>query len=126
MVCVLLVDDDDDLRDDLAGILTDSGYHVLAVADGNAGLAKLSECPDLLITDLVMAGMEGIETIREIRRRKHQMPIIAMSGNAIYLNNSTRLGADTALLKPFTKKQLLAAVEGVLAGALIQPQADRR
>ncbi len=126
MVCVLLIDDDDDLRDDLAGILSDSGYRVLAVADGNAGLAKLSECPDLLITDLVMAGMEGIETIREIRRRAPGMPIIAMSGNAIYLNHSTRLGADTGLLKPFTKKQLLAAVEGVLADALIQPQADRR
>lgn len=111
MACILLIEDDDDLRTGLAGVLAGAGHDVVEASDGRAGIDALAhERPDLMITDLVMEGMEGIETIREVRRRRPGMPVVAISGNEFYLENSRRLGADMALLKPFTKEQLIAAV----------------
>ena len=66
-----------------------------------------AERPDMVVTDLVMDGGEGIESILTIRRSDPELPIVAMSGNPQYLHNSAQLGATYTLLKPFTIGQLL-------------------
>ncbi len=116
MMRILLVEDDEDLRFGLADVLTAAGHVVVEAPDGKEGLRLLEKRePDLLITDLVMQGMEGIETILEFRRRCPDLPIIAISGNALYLKNSQGLGADATLLKPIAKKTLIDTVAEVIA-----------
>jgi len=113
---VLIIEDDEDLRPMLAAVLRSEGFSVSEAADGAAGLASAAICtPDIVITDIVMEGMEGIAAIMALRRKLQGVPILAISGNALYLANSRKLGADTTLLKPFTRGALLDAVARLLA-----------
>ena len=86
-----------------------------AVAEGSAALKKsVARRPDLIISDIVMEGMEGIAAIMAFRKLLGTVPILAISGNALYLNNSEKLGADAGLLKPFTRKILMETVNRLL------------
>jgi DNA-binding response OmpR family regulator len=79
---------------------------------------------DLLITDLVMPGMHGVETIRRFRKEFPGVPIIAMSGNsnlANILDKAIRLGAVKTLQKPFQADELLALVRSLLPTAPVGP-----
>lgn len=117
MAYVLLLEDDEDLRFGLAGILTAAGHDVAEAWEGAAALKSASgRRPDLVVSDLVMDGMEGIATIIKFKKDFAGMPVLAISGNAMYLANSTRLGADAALLKPFTRDQFLTVI-GALLGS---------
>ena len=99
---------------------------MVMVAEGKIGLAysRVSKV-DLLITDLVMPGMEGMETIRRFRKEFAGVPIIAMSGKpnlGNVLDTAIRLGAVRTLAKPFQPAELLNLVRNVLNGS---PQTDR-
>ena len=88
---------------------------MVAVAEGSAALKKsVARRPDLIISDIVMEGMEGIAAIMAFRKLLGTVPILAISGNALYLNNSEKLGADAGLLKPFTRKILMETVNRLL------------
>lgn len=113
---VCIIDDDPSVREAVTAILTSAGYEVLEAADGEKGL-KIVETvrPDLVITDLVMPNREGIETIRESKKRFPEMPILAISasgrvGYADFLAHARKLGADACLAKPFGPDELLAQV----------------
>jgi len=81
MARILLIDDDAPVRRTLRKMLERQGYEVEEAPDGKAGLTLYQENPaDLIITDLIMPEMEGIETIMELRRRFPDVKIIAMSG----------------------------------------------
>ncbi len=113
---VLIIEDDEDLRPMLAAVLRSEGFSVSEAVDGAAGLATATmSAPDIVITDIVMEGMEGIAAIMALRRKLPGVPILAISGNVLYLDNSRKLGADTTLLKPFTRGALLDAVARLLA-----------
>jgi CheY-like chemotaxis protein len=115
MTHVLIIEDDDDLRSVLSGVLESAGYSVTEAEEGLAALKAASAAqPDIVITDIIMEGMEGIALIMALRKTLKDVPILAMSGNAMYLDNSEKLGANAALLKPFTRETLLDAVEGLL------------
>lgn len=115
MACVLLVEDDLDLRFSLAGILQRAGHHVLEADDGEQGLAKVTEKrPDLVISDMVMAGMEGISTVLALREKHKRLPILAISGNPLYLTNARKLGADASLLKPFNEQSFIEKINDLL------------
>lgn len=119
MARILLIDDDDALRGVIAQNLELAGHVVLQAGDGRQGVDLFHIAPvDLVLTDLVMPGKEGVETIIEMHREKPELPIIAMSGgmprSSMYLEIAAKLGARRALAKPFTPQELLSAIDQVL------------
>ncbi|MGJ3260015.1 MAG: response regulator [Rhodospirillales bacterium] len=115
MTRVLLIEDDEDLRFALAGALASSGYDVSEAVEGAGALeAAADRRPDVVVTDIVMDGMEGISAIMALRARFGDIPIVAISGNSLYLRNSEKLGADAALLKPFRREVLLETIDKLL------------
>ena len=83
MAKILLVDDDPAVRASLADMLSERGYDVAEATDGNDGLRALGrEAFDLVVLDILMPGREGIETIREIRKKWAALPVLAISGAA--------------------------------------------
>jgi PAS domain S-box-containing protein len=115
---VLLADDNADMRAYIARLLGPA-YEVNVVADGREALARIGENPpDLVLTDVMMAEMDGFELLRAIRSdaRTRALPVIVLSARA---SEDARLeglthGADDYLTKPFTARELLARVEGRL------------
>lgn len=120
MARILLIEDDDSLRKMLRLTLTKMGHAVAEARNGKEGMALHQSAPaDLVLTDLIMPEMEGLETIMKLRRTQPELKIIAMSGggrgNAIsYLQIAKRMGAARVLEKPFTEKDLAAAIQGTL------------
>lgn len=122
MESILLIDDDEALREALRLALERAGYSVVVARDGREGLRLFRRLPpDLVITDIVMEGQEGIETIQALRREAPGVKIIAMSGGGSrpgsggsYLDAARLLGAQQTLEKPFEIQHLLTAVRVVL------------
>lgn len=120
MANILVIDDELPMRRLLTRLLTAAGHTVHAAADGQVGIALFHEvAPELVITDIVMPEMEGIETIRELRRNGRPVPILAISGGTppVYLRAAAELGATAALPKPFAADALLSTVNELLAAA---------
>jgi CheY-like chemotaxis protein len=122
MIKVLLIDDDDGMRDMLRLMLQSLRLHVIEAANGVAGLALFrTHQPNLVITDIMMPEKDGIETMREIRMIDPQARIIAISGGAgdkypDVFALAKELGAADALEKPIRREQFLGTVSRVLSG----------
>lgn len=130
MHSVLVVDDEVDVRDAIKRVLDRAGYSVRLVENGAGALTELRTCPaDVVITDIIMPKINGVEAIDSIRKEFPSVRIIAISGggnfglaayqpNAIttsaYLAAAERAGAHMILTKPFESKDLIQAVEQVL------------
>jgi len=117
--CILVADDEPDVRDLIQEILQDSGFEVVTAGNGQQAMAHLESRPiDLLIVDLVMPGQEGLETIRMLRERQPAVKILAISGSgALYLRVARLMGAQKTMQKPFTVDALLEKVTALLDGA---------
>jgi DNA-binding response OmpR family regulator len=117
---ILVIDDDENIRMLLRAILEREGYQVLEAPDGNKGVQEFKKHPtDLVITDLIMPGKEGIETIRDLRREFPNVKIIAVSGGGrigpdSYLKMAKGIGALRTLSKPFDRLGLLHVVKEVM------------
>jgi CheY-like chemotaxis protein len=114
---VLVVDDDPQIRSLLRNVLGEAGYSVEEAHGGRQALDRVRQkMPDLLITDLIMPEMEGMETITRIRKAAPRLKIIAMSGcvDSLYLDTARMLGAHATFAKPLALDALLAAVSGLL------------
>jgi DNA-binding response OmpR family regulator len=117
---ILVIDDDPMVRKVVVRILLRGGHDVLYAADGDEGLLTFrDQTPDLVITDIIMPGKEGIETIREISSLSPGARIIAMSGgfrqsSFDVLHIAGQLGACKTIAKPFSAAELLALVEHCL------------
>ena len=120
MARILIIDDDDQLRHMLCQALEQAGYEAVEARDGQEGLEHFRATPtDLIITDILMPGREGLETIMELRRAVPGIKIIAISGggqtgNMTFLEVARYLGAQRAFQKPFELRELLNAVREVL------------
>lgn len=120
MAKILVIDDEDQVRTYLRKLLKRAGHHVIEAADGEKGLKLYQdESADVIITDLIMPGKEGLETIMAIRSKTPDAKIIAISGGGQamageYLNLAKGLGALHTLAKPFTQQKLLNTVKNVL------------
>jgi CheY-like chemotaxis protein len=118
---ILVVDDDEPVRETICSILATCSYEITEATDGKIAVQKYREHPfDLVITDLVMPGMEGIELIRELRSLDQNVKVIAISGGFLadsetYLKTARLLGAQYTLAKPFTMDELLSVVSVALA-----------
>ena len=110
---ILLVDEDRIMRNLLQIDLQEAGYRVLTAGDGCEAVSLVPQCPDLLITGLVMPGMDGLELIRHWRRTYPATKIIALfkTSGIHYLKVAQWLGADAALQKPIPPATLLEIVE---------------
>ncbi|MBT6094891.1 MAG: response regulator [Rhodospirillaceae bacterium] len=115
MADILLIEDDDLLREYLRDGLRDTNHCVREAASGEKGLALFGEAAaELVITDLVMDDGEGVSTILALRESCPETPIIAISGNPLYLDSALKLGANLGLLKPFTMSTMLDAITKAL------------
>lgn len=117
---ILIVDDNDDNRYNVAGFLERDGYEVGTAAEGGEALKAQAASPyDVVITDIFMPNKDGVETILAFRQKYPKTRIIAMSGGGgikvDYLALSLELGAHKILRKPFDVAALKAAVKEVLA-----------
>lgn len=119
MAHILVIDDDDALREVVTMALEQKGHRVTAAENGKVGMARFQAEPaDIVLTDVLMPEQEGVETIMQLRKNHPALRIIAMSGggprSAVYLQICARLGART-LAKPFTIADLDQAITAVLA-----------
>ena len=117
MARVLVVEDSAGLREIMSIGLRASGHDVAQAPDGRRALDLQREHPyEVVVTDLFMPEMDGIETIQTLRQEFPDIAIVAISGvptktGADFLEVAEKLGADRVLRKPFTIPELLAAVE---------------
>jgi CheY-like chemotaxis protein len=121
MAKILVIDDEPGILR-LAGLaLEAAGHAVVAYADGRGAIEHIErEPPDLLITDIFMPAMEGLETIRQARDLRPEMPIIAITGVVFedggdYLEVAEKFGAVATLRKPFLPTELVELVSRLLA-----------
>ena len=117
---ILVIDDEESVRFVVKEMLEFEGYEVTTAPNGKVGLQLFRKDPtDLILTDIFMPEMEGLETIRELHRDFPQLKIIAMSGGGesgmlSFLSFAKRFGALRTLRKPFSREELLATVRELL------------
>lgn len=109
---ILVIDDDTGLRSVLQTFLQVLGHSVVVAQDGEEGLRLFQEADyDLILTDLVMPGAEGIEVIMKIKEVKPETHIVAITGYDKYSDLASALNVDQVLYKPFTLDQVKASLD---------------
>ncbi len=132
MARVLVVDDEELMREAVRFALEQDGHEILEAENGQMALRLFEEKhPDVLITDLIMPQKEGIETIRVLRKRHPGAKILALSGRGgITLNanleRARQVGADAALLKPCNSDEIREAVRSLISNAPKTSSAESR
>jgi CheY-like chemotaxis protein len=124
MAHILLIDDDELLRDTVLQMLQLDHHQVTEAADGEAGLRlfKASARFELVITDILMPGIDGARVIVEMRQLRPSLPIVAISGGRRVLSPQFNLetaslaGATCQLAKPFSRQGLQSAIRQALSG----------
>jgi CheY-like chemotaxis protein len=118
---VVVVDDDGDMRELLRRMLERSGFRVVTAAHGAEALSHLRNEPaSLVITDVHMPVVDGIDLMRTLKREMPNLPVIAISGasrRTAYLHLAEVLAARVVLEKPVARMELIAAVQKAMAGA---------
>jgi DNA-binding response OmpR family regulator len=116
MTCVLVVDDESDIRGLVSELLQRAGHDVIEAADGNEGLRRFyADQPGLVILDVQMPGLDGWGVLERIRELS-DVPVVMLTARAEELDKvrGLRAGADDYVTKPFGRQELLARVEGLL------------
>jgi two-component system KDP operon response regulator KdpE len=113
---VLVVDDEPPIRKLLRMGLSTQGYEILEAPNGKASLDLLSQNPDLVILDLGLPDMQGLELLRMMRARNEAVPIVVLSsrGDEVGKVQALDLGADDYITKPFGMDELLARMRAAL------------
>jgi two-component system KDP operon response regulator KdpE len=123
---VLIVDDEPPIRKLLRMGLDTQGYRVIEAADGKSALEHVREKPDLIILDLGLPDMQGLELLRTIRARNENVPIVVLSSrdDEVAKVQALDFGADDYVTKPFGMDELLARIRAALRHQL-QVQGER-
>jgi CheY-like chemotaxis protein len=129
MAKILLIDDELDIRGSVAKVLGRAGHEVVTAENANVGLALLeSQHFDILITDIIMPGKDGVQAIRDVRANNPDIAVLAVSGGgnigkrfyepdaittSAYLQAAINAGANGVLTKPFQRQDLIEAVDAL-------------
>lgn len=120
MASILVIDDDEQIRVFLRRVLEEAGYMVMEAPNGREGLRQFRQTPTaLVITDLLMPDMDGLEVTMALHRESPKVKIIALTGGLgqrDFLDTATLLGAHRTMKKPVTRAELLQAVQQELQG----------
>ena len=115
---ILIVDDEEGIRQSLAGILSDEGFDTTAVCDGEEALASMASdgLPDLVLLDIAMPGRDGVEILVELRERWPGLPVVMMSGHGTVETavRTTKYGAYDFIEKPLSIDKVLLTIEHAL------------
>jgi nitrogen regulation protein NR(I) len=117
MNTILIIDDDDQLRRSFEKLLTDEGYQVISAASAEAGIGIFkNRCPDLVILDIRLPGMSGLDAFGALHDIEPKVPIIIMTAYGTTENaiTATKMGAFDYILKPFDIPQMLNTIEQAL------------
>ncbi len=120
---ILVVDDEDFILRLVEAMLTPEGYEVVLAHSGEEGLEKIRDtCPDIVLLDIMMPGMNGYEVLR-ILRQQSNIPVIMLTAKREVTStiDSFDLGADDYVRKPFMKGELLARIRTKLRRAEAEP-----
>lgn len=107
---LLIIDDDTLVRQSIVTYLEDSGFEVVQVADGNSGLNAIqNNTPDLVITDLRMPDLDGLQVLQQLHEQVPELPVIVISGAGVVSDvvSALRLGARDYLIKPIMDMEML-------------------
>lgn len=125
---ILVVDDEDDVRELVCRMLEQDGYEAVPAAGGRQALERLGMlAPDLVITDVVMPEVDGFEVLLKLKGLAPAVSTLVMSGGGrlapeFYLETARRFGVSAVLRKPFTRAEMLDAVHQILGpGEIPQP-----
>jgi two-component system, chemotaxis family, response regulator PixH len=120
LITVLVVEDTSSERELICDYLRQGGYSVVSACDGKEGLEKFASAkPNIVITDLVMPGMSGLELCRAVKKNATtKVPVIACTSKSQELDRlwGMKQGVDVYLTKPFTKEEILQAVRSLGVG----------
>jgi DNA-binding response OmpR family regulator len=122
---ILVIDDDDSLRDTIGVLLEREGFRAVLAADGKTGLDQaIMAKPALIVTDLRLPDINGVEVCKRLRTSGVQIPIIVLSaiGEEIDKVLLLEIGADDYIVKPFGTREFLARVRAVLRRSPSEPQ----
>ena len=114
---ILIVEDEESIREALRDALLSEGYEVLTAADGTQGLALgLKEDPDLVVLDLMLPKLNGTEVLRTLREGGSQVPVLCLTAKSAERDRVAHLvaGADDYVTKPFSTDELVARVRAIL------------
>ena len=122
MTKILVVEDDQDIRDLLVDSLMDLGYDVVEAADGGAGYQRaLEEHPDIILLDVMMPVMDGFEVLEKLKNNPatNSAPVIMVSakGQEMDINTAVDAGAWSYIVKPWDPEDLEAKITGAAAKA---------
>src|SRR4030066_946056 len=122
---ILIIEDEADLVKGLELNLADEGYEVGWAADGREGLRRaLEEAPHLVILDIMLPGMNGLDICRELRQKKANIPVIMRTakGEEVEKIVGLEIGADDYMTKPFSVRELLARIKAHLRREKREPR----
>ncbi len=125
---VLVIDDDPGVRDYMEALIARQGYEVFAAADGEEALEKLAiSKPDLITLDVVLPGMDGLQTLEKLKQRLPDVPVVMLSGHGQARNivEAMRRGASDFLRKPFEVEELELAFQKALEKRALKQEVER-
>jgi DNA-binding response OmpR family regulator len=130
MTKILIVEDEPNMVAGLRDNFEFEGYEVITAGDGIAGLERaLEESPDLVILDVMMPRMSGLDVCRQLKAKRSSIPVIMLTARGQEVDKvvGLELGADDYVTKPFSIRELLARVKAVLrrSGAISKMPADQ-
>jgi two-component system nitrogen regulation response regulator NtrX len=114
---IMIVDDEPSILRSLSGALEDEGYRIIAVGDGQRAMKKIEEeLPDLVLLDIWMPGMDGIETLKRIRGQYPGVPVVMISGHGTIETavTATKLGAFDFIEKPLSLEKTLVTIQNAI------------
>ncbi len=126
---VLVVEDEDIVRSLIVEMLEDAGYEVSAADRAETGLERIAaEAPDVVVSDIVMPGLTGLELLQRVRKSHPTLPVVLVTGAGTNGNlaEARALGASSVVEKPFATAELVAAVAAALSEAVAPVARPRR
>lgn len=122
---ILIIDDEESISTSLKGALEDEGFDVITSANGEDGIMKASdELPDLILLDIWMPGIDGIETLNRLKRLLPKLPVVMMSGHGTIevAVKATRMGAYDFIEKPLSLEKVMITIRHALETSMLEQE----